>query len=518
MTLTHPGKAVQPKGLVREPLFPLAVRPVLLIAAAVAIALLLTSPRYGYFADELYFIAAGHHLAWGYADQPPLIPLIASTLDTLFPGSLVALRIPPMLVTAAGVVVTALIARELGGDRRAQMLAAGAWAVTVQFASAGHLLATWSFDPFLWTVICWLVVRWTRCRRDHLLLWAGVITAVALQVKFLIPVWWLCVGVAALATGPRELLRRPMLWCGAGFAALTMVPTLLWQHAHGWPQLRMPAAIAAENWYGWLFLPTAVACAGLVGGAAACYGSWRLLRSPNLHPYRYLGWAAVGTTAIFLLADGRPYYVAGLFGLLYAVAAVEAPKFPGWLTGTAFAVSACLALAALPVLPVSSIQRFDTFGRGSIGWPQLTSAVADAYHRAPPRTAVITHDYWSAGSLHHYGSAAGIPEAYSGSRGFWYLGRPPEDTEHVLYLGGTREYLLRSFRDVRPMTTVDTPLDTYYEGTTIWLASGPRRPWAELWPQFRRMGIFDGTTGSGTELPGAQTTSAFTAATAAVPS
>ena len=88
----------------------------------------------------------------------------------------------------------------------------------------------------------------------------------------------------------------------------------------------------------------------------------------------------------------------------------------------------------------------------------------------------------------------------------------------MVYLGGTREYLDRFFRDVRPLTIVDTQLDTYYEGTTIWPASGPRRPWAELWPQFQRMDLFDVTTGSGTEVPGTQTTSAFTAATAAVPS
>src|SRR5436190_23873549 len=94
--------------------------PVLLLAAGTAIALLLTAGRYGYFGDELYFLAAGKHLAWGYADQPPVVPFLAWLTHTIAPDSLVAFRIPAVLATAAGVVVTALIARELGGQRKAQ--------------------------------------------------------------------------------------------------------------------------------------------------------------------------------------------------------------------------------------------------------------------------------------------------------------------------------------------------------------------------------------------------------------
>ncbi|RKT84273.1 Dolichyl-phosphate-mannose-protein mannosyltransferase [Saccharopolyspora antimicrobica] len=488
-------------------LHPMAWRPVLLIASAVAAVLVLVSPRYGYFADELYFIAAGHHPSWGYADQPPLIPLLASTLDRLAPGSLVVLRSPAALAMAAGVVVTALIARELGGGRRAQIAAAGTWAVTAQFASAGHMLTTWSIDPVLWTTATWLLVRWTRLRDDRLLLWAGAVTAVALQVKFLIPVLWLGVGIAALLTGPRDLLRRPTLWCGAVLCALTLTPTLLWQHANGWPQLQMPATVASENSTGWLTLPLAVACAGLVGAVAVCFGTWRLLRAPHLSPYRYLGWAAIGIALAFAAVDGRPYYVAGLFGLLYAVAAVEWEHRPirRWIVGTAYAASAVIAIAALPILPMPVIPKHDVFARGSIGWPELTAAVADAHRSTPPGTEVITHDYWSASALHHYGPAVGITGVHSGSRGFWHLSRPSGG--QVLYVGGTRDYLLQHFREVRPMTTVDTGLavDTYYEGTTIWLASGPRAPWPDLWPEFQRMGIFDGSTGTGAELPGATT-------------
>lgn len=168
----------------------LAKRPVFALAVAVAALLLTVSGRYGYFGDELYFLAAGRHLAWGYADQPPVLPLLARAMDTLAPGSVTVPRLPAIAAIAAGVVFAALIARELGGGRRAQVLTAGAFAISGQFLGTGHYLATSTFDPVLWTVVLWLVVRWLRTRPDRLLPWAGAVTAVAFNVKFLIAGFW----------------------------------------------------------------------------------------------------------------------------------------------------------------------------------------------------------------------------------------------------------------------------------------------------------------------------------------
>ncbi|WP_232376720.1 ArnT family glycosyltransferase [Amycolatopsis aidingensis] len=194
---------------------PLARWPVLAVAGATGLVLLATSARIGYFGDELYFLASGrYHLEWGYADQPWLLPVLALAMDTLAPGSVLVLRLPAMIVTVLGVLLTALIAREFGGGRKAQLLAAGAYAISFQLLASGHLLATSTIDPFLWTLTTWLVVRWVRTRADRLLLCAGLATAVAMQGKFLIVFFWLALGAVVLLTGPRELLRRPALWAG----------------------------------------------------------------------------------------------------------------------------------------------------------------------------------------------------------------------------------------------------------------------------------------------------------------
>jgi 4-amino-4-deoxy-L-arabinose transferase-like glycosyltransferase len=182
-------------------LSPLARGPVLAIACSIGALLLVTSGRYGYFGDELYFLAAGRRLDWGYADQPPLVPLLAVALDTVFPGSVVGLRLPAAALAALGVVVAALLARELGGDARAQVLTAAAYAVPLNLV-INRLLLTSTVDTFLWTLVTWLLVRWVRTRRDRLLLWAGLVTAIASQAKLLVGAFWVVLVMSALILVP----------------------------------------------------------------------------------------------------------------------------------------------------------------------------------------------------------------------------------------------------------------------------------------------------------------------------
>src|SRR5205085_11821542 len=226
---------------------PFAAKPVLALAALVGVALLMTSGSFGYMSDELYFIGAGKHLDWGYADQPPLLPLLAHLMDVLFPGSQVGLRLPATLPAPLGIAVTALIARELGGRRRAQVMAAVCFAISPFLYSNGHHLMTSTIDPVLWTVATWLLVRWVRTRDDRLWLVIGGVTAIALEGKYLIVLFWVVAAAAALMFGPREAFRRPLVGAGAAIAVLGTLPSVIWQVVHGWPQLGMGSVIADEQ-------------------------------------------------------------------------------------------------------------------------------------------------------------------------------------------------------------------------------------------------------------------------------
>jgi hypothetical protein len=479
----------------------LARWPVLAIAAGTGLLLLLTSGRVGYFDDELYLSVAGRHVDWGYADQGPLVPLLARAMDIVFPGSLVGVRLPATVLTAVGVVMAALIARELGGRRRAQALTAGTYAMAT--VAGGHLLTTATVDVFFWLVTTLLLVRWVRLRDDRLLLWLGVVTAIALQNKWLLAAFWVVVAVSVLAVGPRRLLRRPLLWIGAVLAMLATLPNLLWQAHHGWPQLAMTQVIAKEGSLiggRWTFLPLVLMTAGIgVGTALFCYGLWRLLRSPELRTYRFLGWTFVGLGVVFLVTGGRFYYLAGLVAPLLAAGAVELQRreparWWRWtFTWPVYVLSTIIALTALPVLPVSWPTPARPVSLSSLGWPELTDTVTGAYRALPPATrrttAVVTYSYWDASALDRYGPARGLPQAFSPNRGYWYFGAPPDDADTVLFVGSDPTYLHRYFTEVRQVAIVTTgpAMNLFSLATPIWLCSGQRAPWSQLWPQLRHL-------------------------------
>lgn len=491
-TVTVPSRPVEVAAL--------AVWPVAIVAGLVGLLLLATSGRYGYFGDELYFVAAGHHLSFGYADQPPLVPLLALIADTVAPGSLVVLRIPAILITVAGVFFAAMTARDLGGSRRAQILTASSYAVAPFLAGGGHLLATSTVDPWLWTVITWLLVRWVRVRDDRLLLWAGVVTAVTLQVKYLIVFFWIIAGVAILVTGPRDLLRRPLLWVGAAITVLTSVPGLLWQARHGWPQLDMSSVIAADEHASiggaGGFLLVLALYTGIVGVPLGLFGLWRTLRLPE---FRFLGLTAIGLVVVFIVTGGRPYYAGGILPVLWAFGAVGLDgrrRWLPWVAWPAFVASVALVVAALPVRPVETLQNTDEVADfidlESVGWPQLADEVATAYRALPDdvreHTAIVGDTYWSASAMSMYGPEHGLPAPYSPNRGYWYFGAPPDSATNVLYIGDSHSDDIRQhFATVSRVATVDNELGVHngYQGAPIYLAIGRDQPWSTLWPALR---------------------------------
>jgi hypothetical protein len=457
---------------------PLARLPVLFIAGAVGAVFLVTSVFGEYWFDELYFVEAGHHFAWGYADQPWLLPLLASVLDRLSHGSMLVLRLPSAIACSGGVVVTALIAREFGGRRAGQLMAAGAYAVSWWIPFFGRWLTTYTLDPFLWLIITWQIVRWVRLREqgirnDWPLLWAGVVTAVALQIKFLAPVLWFALALSILVVGPRNLLRRPALWLGGAIAVLASVPTLLWQAENGWPYLELTHAVRAASspWDPVTGLPE---MAGLVGTVFALYALSRLFRAPELQPYRFLAYTFLAVVLTFLLTGGRLYYLDGMYGMLYAVAGVqleqiEFQRWRRWIAWSAYALSAAVALMLV---------GFSMSASASTTTRPLLEPVAHSFRALRPetraRTAIVANTYPIAATLDYYGRDSGLPPTYSPHRGYCYFGAPPETDDTVLYvtLGGIDR--IRPYFTSARMLTHD-----------VWLLEGRTQPWSVLWPRIR---------------------------------
>jgi hypothetical protein len=423
-------------------------------------------------------------------------------MDTIAPGSVMALRIPATLATVAGVVLAALLAREFGGGRRAQLMAAGAFALAPFFLATGHLLATSTLDPVLWAAVTWLVVRWVRTRSDRLLLAAGAVTAVALQVKFLVVGFWVVAIIAVLLVGPRVMLRRPALWMGGGIAVLATVPTLVWQANNGWPQLDMSRAVAAESVYaGGLigFIPLGLAGGFVIGLALAVHGTYRLLRDPDL---RFLGVTMLGVTALFMATGGRPYYIAGMFPLLWAASAASIERHrPAvwwrWIpTWPVYAVSALVVLAVAHPVPLKPVSwhadqplQIGNFQRDEIGWENTVPDVVAAYDALPADAArdavVVTGDYWTASAIQHY--APQLP-AYSFHRGAAWFGTPAEDSGTVVFVGDPTP-LAPYFGSVTVVGALDNDLRVanLTQGAPIFVLEGRTAPWSQIWPAVRRL-------------------------------
>ena len=486
----------------------MAVWTVAAVALTAGIVATLCATRYGYYYDELYFIAAGKRPTVGYADQGPLVPLLAVAMDRLFPGSLVALRIPGILAALVVVVFSAVIARELGGGRRAQLLAAIGCATAPGVLGVAGSLTTNGVDSAFWVLSSWLVLRWVRTRHDRLLLTAGMVTIVALQVKWLVPVFWIALLVAVGCLGPRQLLRRPALWCAAAVAAVSVLPALIWQAHHGWPQVGMGALIRGQTamLYGQLtFLPRAIWMCGVLGAVLVLYGGWRLWRSPRLRPYRFLGLAFVIMVAIFAIAGGRSGYGIGLYGAVIAAGAVDvealADRWTRMATVPVIVVSiAVFVVDATPWRAASQLSPATDFtagvaeqAYGEFGWPQLTSTVAAAYHRLPAdqqRNAVIvTERYIQASALDYYRSAAGLPAVFSPKRGFGYFGAPPDTATTVLWVGSTKPELQRWFTSTMPAANfgVRLGMPQVTRDITIWTCTVPRQPWSVIWPKMQSL-------------------------------
>lgn len=473
---------------------PIAWRPVLLTAALTALLMTAVSGRIGAYSNELYFIGAGGHPAWGYADQPPLVPLLAHGLWTLTP-SLVLLRVPATLCMAAMIVLAALIARELGGGRRPQIIAAVTTATSILLLSISSTLATTAVDAALWTLVCWLIIRWNRTRTDRLLLIAGLATAVALENKYLIVTLWAVLILAVLAVGPRTLLRRPALWIGGAVATLSAVPGLLWQSDHDWPQFAMSSIIAAEAQQdagGRIgFLPLALLYAGLpVGVALAIRGLWRLWRDES---QRFLGLTVAGTVLAFWIAGGRHTYTAGMLPLLFAAGSIglHGRAWRLFAGGPGLALAALIAVpTSLSVLPVATAVKINILARGSTGWPGLVDTVATAYKSAGPGpVAIIADTYRQSGALDSYGPPLGLPPAYSPNRGYSEFDPPPEAVATALWVGTEPPAELRAaFASVTEVARYagnpygDLGLNS---DVPIWLCTGRQVPWPGLWSKLK---------------------------------
>ena len=473
-------------------------------AAAVTVVLVLFAGGYGYHRDELYFLAAGDHLDWGYADQGPVTPLIARAMDTIAPDSLTVLRVPSALAAGAVVLLTGLLAREMGGGRRAQAIAAGCSAVGAIVLFTGHLLSTSTFDLLVWTAVTWIAVRALRTGDDRLWIGAGAVLGLGLLNKPL-PAFLaagLLIGVAI--AGPRDLLRNRWVWAGALVALVIWSPWLLWQQANGWPQVDVSRSIAeggsTSSEPRWAIVPFQALLISPLLAPVWIAGLVRLFRRTA---YRFLAWTWVALAVIFMATGGKPYYLAGLLPALLAAGSIAVD---GWLDrgrralragglAAAFAISAIVGgTISLPILPAADADPVLALNEDvgeTIGWPAFARQVADV-HRTVPGAVILTANYGEAGAIDRYGPGLGLPGAFSGHNAYGDWGPPPPaaDGRPVVAVGFAPSRLRTHFQGCRVAARIrsDPHVDNDEDGALILVCDRVRRPWRDEWQGLLHLG------------------------------
>jgi hypothetical protein len=465
------------------------------IAGGVLVVLVALAGRYGYHRDELYFLACGRHLAWGYVDQPPFTPALARLSEALFGGSLYGLRLFPALADAGIVLLAAATARALGGRRRAEVLAALGAAFGSVFLGTGHVLATATFDNLFWAAVVYVVVRALRPGADQRVwLLAGAIAGVGLlnkhSVAFLLA--GLFLGVLAAR---RDVLRTPWPWLAALVAVVIWSPNLVWQAQHDWPVLDMSRSLHDEgvrDGNAILFLPAQLVFLNPVLAPLWIAGLVWLLRDAAARAFRPVAVAWVALALVFVVTSGKPYYLAGLYPALLAAGGVWIER--RWSArGTRRYVVAVVAFGtmsaviALPILPISAvgdgpIAEVNEEHRESYAWPAFARAV-DAASR--PGDVVLTGNYGEAGAVERFTERD--LAAYSGHNNYWWWGPPPDDATGVVVVVHDRAYVAEHFTDCDTPTVFRNAEDVPNEenGVEITRCAGPRRPWSVEWPSLR---------------------------------
>jgi 4-amino-4-deoxy-L-arabinose transferase-like glycosyltransferase len=490
---------------------------VIVLAAGRLILYTLFNNQYGFHRDELQFFDDGRYLAWGYVPYPPVAPFLARIARELFGPSLAGLRFFSALAQAVAMVVAALMARELGGRRFAQIVAAVSVAIAPMSAFSSATFMYVAFDFLWWIVIAYFVVRLLKDEEPRWWLAIGGCIGLGMLTKYTMAFWTAGIIGGVLLTAPRRHLTSRWLWAGVAVALVLFMPNLVWQARHGFVSLQFLGSIhardIAEGRTDNFLLDQLLIGANIFTAPLWIMGLYYLLFDKTGKRYRMLGLMAVITFLIFLVSRGRGYYTAPIYppllvaGSCFLERALDRLDVRRARVGKAVTAAALVAGGAWALLVTLAIHPVNSAGwraalaingdlREELGWPDLVQTVAEVYAAVPEdqraRTGILAGNYGEAGAINLYGPSYGLPTAISGTNTYWLRGYGDPPPAQVIAVGFSQATLDRLFADCRVVARnqnrYGVPNEESEEHPVILLCGAPRRPWADLWRGFQEFG------------------------------
>jgi hypothetical protein len=495
-------------------------RVVLVIAAAFFAVIMAVAPRYGYFRDELYYLACGEHPAWGYVDQPPLIAWIAWLLQHTIGTSLFALRLIPALAAVLAIWLTARLAREMGGNGETQIFAALLFVVMPIAAPIAHLFTMNIFDMVFWTALALLLVRLENTRNLNLWLAFGALAGITILNKYGVLFFIFALLAGILATHWRRCFACAHFWIGVLLATAIALPNFVWQWSHHFPFLELMHNIRrsgrdiARPPLG--FFLDQLQVVNPVSMVVAIAGVFWLLRSRR---YRALGIAFSVFYVLMMLLKAKHYYLAPAYPMVFAAGAVAVTQWSArprlrWLPAGIVVLASMVYLLMLPLLiPVLDVPHFQQYVKATgiklpefehhkktalpqiyadmFGWPEMVEKTAAFYNTLTPeqkqRTAIYGDNYGVAAAVDFFGPRYGLPKAISGHQSYFFWGAHGYHNIDVINLGSHDDITLR--RECDSVTVVgetDHPLARADSNFPIYYCQGLRMDATEAWPKTKK--------------------------------
>jgi len=483
------------------------------LATATVIVHIFTGRHYGFHRDELATLEDARHLAWGYVAYPPVTPFFGRLSLVLFGTSLAGFRFFAAVAEALAVVLTGLMARELGGTHRAQLVAATA---AIPFCLVGGALMQYvSFDYLGWVLTTYFTLRLLKSDDPRWWIAIGSSIGFGMLSKYSMPFLVAGLFVGVLAADVRRHLKSKWLWYGVALSLLIFLPNLIWQAKHNFISIDFLQHIHARDVRQGRadgFLPGQLKLT-LLAAPLWIAGLYFYLFSPQGKRYRTLAWMYLVPLLIFLVAKGRDYYLAAAYPMLYASGSVLLERQlqslrPPWaailrgLVWTALVVDiAIMAALTLPLAPVNSAwfniaNEVNSDFREEIGWPELVATAAHIRDSLPAEDrahlGILATNYGEAGAVNLYRPQHGLPRAISGVNSFWEKGYGNPPPEVVIVLGTSRESVEKKFAACQLMAHSWNRFRVQNEETVqhpdIFVCRGLLQSWPDFWKNFRHFG------------------------------
>jgi len=483
------------------------------VAALTVVVHGITGHQYGFHRDELATLEDARHLDWGFVAYPPVTPFFARLSLMLFGTSLAGFRFFAAVAEAIAVVLTGLMAREMGGRRGAQFVAAAA---AIPFCLAGGALMQYvSFDYLFWVLTAYFVVKLLNTEDPRWWIAIGACSGLGLETKYTMGFFAIGIVAAVVLTDARRYLKSKWLWYGVALSILILLPNLIWQARNHFISLDFLQHIHArdvrigrtKN-----FLPEQLQFT-LFGFVLFLAGLYFTLFSRDGKRFRMLGWMYLTPLVIFVIAKGRAYYLAAAYPMLYAAGSVWVERALVCVGSTLQKLIRVLVWAALltdvvimgaitlPIAPANSTwaahaMKINGDFCEELGWPELVQTIAEirdslsAEERA--QLGILTGNYGEAGAVNLYGAQFGLPRAISGVNSFWQRGYGDPPPQTLIVVGADLDDLQGEFASCRLAADIWNRFGVENEETrdhpNIFVCHTLRKPWPEFWKTFRYFG------------------------------